>query len=200
MSLESSVSLREKVQHPFSTACFGFKTENPAIRALDWLEKWQSEDHISKGLRGHLRDGVKSRRERFGGGIVGEWIGRTVSGYFNEPQGVVHLHTPYYSMSKTVISNNPIENWKHFFESMGVKKGGYSHAAYLMLDVPEIGIDNYKGKVYAMPDSVPREDRKVKALFVRPHSFSKDVMSDILKLCKSYDLPVFDLTSMEKVA
>lgn len=193
MRLERSGLESKKEIPPFSTACFGFETKNPAIRALDWLEKWRSEAHVARGVEGYLTKGVRSRKERFG-----ELLGRAIDGHFREPQDVVHLHTPYYS-SRTIVSNDPMQNWKNFFESETVKLSRYPHTAYFMLDVPEIRLDNYKGKQYVMPDSTPQADREIKALFIRKDAFSKERLQTILAVCNAYSLPVFDLTSLEKV-
>lgn len=198
MAFEQPASL-ERAENPFSTECFGFETENPAIRALDWLEKWRDEKHVARGVKSHLEKGVMSRKERFGGGLLGEALGRTVSGYFNEPQGVVHIHTPYDSLSKRTLSADPRENWKQFFASPDISKGDHRHTAYLLLDVPEIRLDNYKGRHYVFPDSIPAEQRKIKALFLRSETFSEETRRVILEECRSRELPIFEIETLEKI-
>lgn len=194
MTLEKRVSGFERPQNPFSTACFGFHTENPVIRALDWLEKWHNDEkHVARGIKGHLTKGVRSRKERFG-----ELLGRVIDGHLREPQDVVHVHTPYHS-SNSIVSVDPKQNWKSFFTSKTTSLNGYAHKAYLMFDVPVIHLDNYKGRHYVMPDSVPLTERKIKALFIRKKLFSQEQLETILETCQSYSLPVFDLDSLEKI-
>ncbi len=194
MTLER-VETETKIAHPFSTEFLGFRTENPAVRALDWLKKWRTEAHVAKGVAGHLNRGMLSRRERFG-----EILGRALDGHFNEPQGVVHMHTPYKS-SKNIVSNNPEKNWRRFLNSEQVKLRGEEHAAYFLVDVPDIRLDNYKGEQYVMPDSVPKEEREIKALLIRKNFFSKERLRTVVDTCQAHvpPVPVFEIDTFKKV-
>lgn len=172
---------------------FGFETQNPVVRALDWLEKWQNEKHVVRGLKSYLTEGVRSRKERHG-----ELWGRIISGYFNEPQDVVHIHTPYAS-SDAIVSDDPQENWRHFFDMPASALRGHKHAAYAMLDVPEVRLDNYKGRQYVFPDSVPPEERQIKALFVRTDALSAETLREIVETCRGHGLPLFDIETFKKI-
>lgn len=185
---------REEKSTAFSTEPFGFETENPVIRVLDWRPKWRTEAHLVRSIRSYIKNGARSRRERFT-----EIGGRVSSGYFREPQSELHIHSPLMSPAPEPLSEDPIANWKNFLNSRVTQKnldGLYKHRAYLMLDVPEIRMDSYKKRFYVIPDSVPVEQRKIKAVFLREELISPKTLETIKKLCAEANWAVFDIASL----
>lgn len=152
------------------------------FRALDHKHQ-RSDGKIINHLESHLKNGVLSRRERYG-----EFLWRVLSGMFRQPQDDIYIASPqdYTKEIWSLLSPDDIRSFLNWFD----REHEAAHRVYLELSCP-VQMDRYKNRQHVIHwDKVPIKERLIQWCIIRPDFIRQSTQDRIAEICGIYELPI----------